>query len=355
MYKNPYENLPDKSYWKKAVGNVSPFNISDMYNPKFPVERDASIAAAGSCFAQHISRNLKSRGYRFLDYEPPMPGLTKEEQNRFGLDLYSARYGNIYSMGQLYQLAQRAFEKYVPEEEYWTKGNRFYDPFRPGVEPNGFDTKEALIKDTKYHLNCVRKLIRDADILIFTFGLTETWISKNDGSILPTCPGTVAGKYDPTRYVFQNSTHSEVLHHAEKFIAFVKKRNPNLKFIFTVSPVPLTATASGEHVLPATIYSKSVLRSVCGELHSKYDFVDYFPSYEIISSYPYRGMFFEPNMRSVTDDGVAFAMSQFFKVHERMQGGSDQSLLDPSRVDEKATDTAENIVCEEEILEAFGN
>ena len=42
--------------------------------------------------------------------------------------------------------------------------------------------------------------------------------------------------------------------------------NENMRFILTVSPVPLVATAGSEHVLAATLYSKSVLRAVAGFL-----------------------------------------------------------------------------------------
>ena len=41
--------------------------------------------------------------------------------------------------------------------------------------------------------------------------------------------------------------------------------NPKARLVLTVSPVPLAATASGSHVLPATIYSKSVLRAAAQE------------------------------------------------------------------------------------------
>jgi hypothetical protein len=44
------------------------------------------------------------------------------------------------------------------------------------------------------------------------------------------------------------------------------------------------------------------------------DDVDYFPSYEIITGFPYRAAFYEPNLRTVTPDGVAFVMRHFFQA-----------------------------------------
>ncbi|WP_428660504.1 GSCFA domain-containing protein [Reyranella sp.] len=53
-----------------------------------------------------------------------------------------------------------------------------------------------------------------------------------------------------------------------------KRRRPGVRFLLTVSPVPLKASASQNHVLAATTYSKSVLRAVAGQLADTYDDVD---------------------------------------------------------------------------------
>ena len=83
--------------------------------------------------------------------------------------------------------------------------------------------------------------------------------------------------------------------------------------VMTVSPVPLTGTASGRHVLQATTYSKAVLRAVAGELAQKYDHIDYFPSYEVITNQAARGCFYEENLRSVRREGVEAVMNIFFQ------------------------------------------
>ena len=358
---HPYEDLPNEAFWRSAVADVSPFNIQDMYKPKFTIGKDTPIAAAGSCFAQHIARNLKARGCNFLDMEQSPPGLSLDQQKNFGFNTYSGRFGNIYSVGQLFQMFQRASGAFKPVETCWEHEGRFYDPFRPAIQPNGFASPEELAADVASHLQCLNQLIRRTEVFIFTFGLTEGWINKEDGSILPTCPGTVVGNYDPDKYKFHNFTHSELLNYAKRFIALASKRNPKMKFIFTVSPVPLTATASGNHVLPATIYSKSVLRGVCGELSETYPQCDYFPSYEIISSHPFGGMFFEPNKRGVTKTGVEHAMGSFFSAHSEISnvqnnpvdGNGITAIMSKPQNSQWAQN--DDVVCEEELLEAFGS
>ena len=60
------------------------------------------------------------------------------------------------------------------------------------------------------------------------------------------------------------------------------------------------------------MYSKSVLRSVAGELSEDIEDIHYFPSYELISSHPSRGMFYENDLRNVSPFGVDFVMNHFF-------------------------------------------
>jgi hypothetical protein len=99
-------------------------------------------------------------------------------------------------------------------------------------------------------------------------------------------------------------------------------------------------------VLPATVYSKSVLRAVAGQLADECEDVDYFPSYEIIASHFSKGFFYEPNLRSVADAGVQAVMRVFF---------AQQGVAAPAEAvrQQKLPPTKEDVVCEEALLEAF--
>jgi hypothetical protein len=183
-------------------------------------------------------------------------------------------------------------------------------------------------------LTKIRELLTRTDVFIFTFGLTECWVSKADGSAYPMCPGTAAGSFDPDKYMFKNLSFKEIYEDTVAFMALAKQFNPKMKFIFTVSPVPLVATASESHVLPATVYSKSVLRAVAGQLHAEFEDVDYFPSYDIITSISARSMFYNPDLRTVNPRGVDYVMSHFFAQHrpfsvEQVPEGNEPVLRDP--------------------------
>jgi GSCFA family protein len=347
---NPYREQPPTAFWKLAVSEKNPFDLKSLYSKKFPIERTDLIASAGSCFAQHIGRHLKSVGYRYLDTEPAPHLLSHEKRTSFGYDMYSARYGNIYTARQLKQLVSRAFGEFKPVDQDWEQDGRFFDAFRPTIEPNGFGSLEELTTLREHHLKSVRELVTNADIFIFTFGLTEAWISKVDGAAYPLCPGTAVGQFDPEKYEFKNFTCSEIVADMAHVIEQISDLNKDVRFIFTVSPVPLVATATSDHVLIATSYSKSVLRAAAGELAMRPN-VAYFPSYEIISTHPMRGIFFQPNLREVNNAGVNHVMTHFFEQHPPPKVNSDSEPINVCGRDEDDDEDA-FVACDEILLEA---
>jgi hypothetical protein len=339
--------------------------VSDLYRKKFEITNETQIMTSGSCFAQHVAAHFRDHGYSVIDAEPPPPGLEGLAAKNFGYSLYSARYGNIYTVRQLLQLLREALEADSAREIIWEKDGRYFDALRPGIEPDGVRRPGEVRQQRRDHLERVRQAIAEADLFIFTFGLTEGWVDREDGTVYPTAPGTIAGTFDSDRYAFVNFGFEEIKADFLEARALLKEHRPELKFLLTVSPVPLTATASGDHVLPATIYSKSVLRAVAGELAAGHDDTDYFPSYEMVATPFLQRRFYEDNLRSVSPDGVASVMEVFFREH-----GSVEPLLDeygrpvdvtrrtgerqpPPPESHLFSEEREEVVCEEILLEAF--
>lgn len=283
-----------------------------MWQP-MPLRKTDKVATAGSCFAQHIGNNLAIRGAAFMDMEPAPPVFESEaEARRWGFGVFSCRYGNLYTSRQLIQLFDEAYGRRSPADLVWEKGGRFFDALRPGIEPVGQEKAESVVDLRRAHLAAVRRMFDELDVFVFTMGLTEGWESTRDGTMFPVAPGTIAGTYNPDDYRFHNLRAAEIRADMEGFWERLRSVNPKARMLLTVSPVPLAATATSNHVLVATTYSKSVLRSVAGELAEDHPDIHYFPSYEIISSHPARGMFYEPDLRNVNMFGVNYVMDHFF-------------------------------------------
>jgi hypothetical protein len=357
---SPYTGRAPRSFWRTGVADQHPITIEDLYVKKFAITAVDRIATAGSCFAQHIAIHLRRNGYTVIDAEPAPPGLDEEAARDFGFGIFSARYGNIYCVRQLLQLAREVYGEFSPQDIVWEKQGRFYDALRPSVEPQGHATPELVHLHRRFHLDRVRHVFETCSVFVFTFGLTEAWLHGPSGTVYPTAPGTIAGTWNPDLHVFTNFTFAEI--HAD-FLAFrdlIRARNPAVKFLLTVSPVPLTATAGSDHVLCATTYSKSVLRAVAGELCMDHPDIDYFPSYEMIATPFSRGFFFESNLRSVNSGGVAQVMRVFFSQHgaaaEESRTGPGSVRSHPRRGSPGMPNrrrSREEVVCDDALLEAF--
>ncbi|WP_083004714.1 GSCFA domain-containing protein [Halomonas sp. GT] len=348
---NPYSSLPEKAFWKKAVASKSMFDISDLWDPKFNIVTNSKVTTFGSCFAQHIGNALKSRGFNWLITELPPGGLSSENRKKFNYEIFSARTGNIYTTSLLRQWVEWALgEKSIPDE-VWEKEGRYYDPFRPVVEPGGFASIDELRKSQMETVLAFRESIKQSTFFVFTLGLTESWFNSKNGYEYPMCPGTAAGEYIEGEHVFKNQQFGDVIKNLNIAMNLMRKENPRIKFILTVSPVPLTATNSDNNVLIATMESKSILRAVAGQAARNQKSVDYFPSYEIINSPVFKGMFFEPNQRSVNPVGVNFVMDHFFSCLESKFGSQVAKKLKASKAKSSKVSDA---VCEEELLNAFG-
>lgn len=312
---SPYADLPDRQYWKPAVAEPYPLAITDLYRKRFDIGADTRVATCGSCFAQHIGKRLNRRGYAYMDVEPAPRGMSGAEASALGYGIYSARYGNVYTSRQLLQLFHRAFGNQQFDELWQNSDGRYIDPFRPNLCGSGETDAGVVRTEQAAHLARVRQMFENLDVFVFTMGLTETWANRQTGAVYPICPGVTAGRFDPTQHEFLNLDYATILDEMEKFLTALADVNPKARVLLTVSPVPLTATAEDRHVLVSTMASKAILRAVADALYHRHGHVDYFPSYDIVMSPPYRSMFFKNNLRSIHEEGVDHVMSHFFAQH----------------------------------------
>lgn len=342
----PYSGLADHHFWRRSIASVEVHRIDPVVRTRFRIAATDRIATAGSCFAQHIARRLQAIGDHYLVVEEGahLPADLRAAR-QYGL--FSARYGNIYTAAQLWQLWREAYGEWAPEEAAWPgRDGGWVDPFRPTVET--FATREATATDRVQHLAAIRHMFESCDILVFTLGLTETWRSLRDGAVYPLAPGVAGGTYDPDRHGFVNYTASDVEDHLNSFLTAAKQRNPHLRVILTVSPVPLAATYEDRSVLVSTTYSKAALRVATEALTRRFDWVDYFPSYEIITGSPTGGLYFGPDDREVNVLGVAHVMRLFQRHYI---DGNETPRVAERITDDRGSDDA--VICDETLIERW--
>lgn len=343
---HPYIDGQPSQFWSRAVTWPAPGQV-DPVTRAVRIEPDAPVATMGSCFAQHIARHLARSGCHYFVPEAAPPGLSEAEAEHRQFGVFSARFGNVYTVRQAVQLFDRAYGRFQPNARAWARGDRWVDPFRPQVEPDGFADVTALEEAREAHLARVREMFEQARWLVFTLGLTEAWTDGRDGAVFPVAPGVSGGRYDTAQHVFVNFGVDEVRRDLDGFIGRLRDVNPGCGLILTVSPVPLIATYEPRHVLTSTTVSKAVLRVAADEAERRHDHVLYFPSYEIVNSPAAGGRYFADDLRQVTEAGVRHVMRMFSRHFLADQRGAAPAFASADAAELQATD----VVCDEETIE----
>lgn len=261
------------------------------HKPKFQIAADEAIFTVGSCFARNVEGVLSARGMT----------LTLEGH---GIEpKYYERYDPATGIGGgvAKGVSRSAFNKYTAAsishelrrvlkgETYQDQGlvelaeDRWFDPHASGLD----HLSKAVALENRAKIDTAVATVKSADVTFITLGLTEGWIDLETGLAMNRHPGVAALKSHGARFQFVDHGFSAILKEMHDTIAVIREEaNPAMKFIVTVSPVPLGATWRPVDVVTANSASKSTLRAVAEELYRTYDFVDYFPSYEIATNSP---------------------------------------------------------------------
>ena len=240
------------------------------------------VGSAGSCFASEISYALQSRNFNYIVTERadnPAEGVIVDCYKAG--DKYAhfcANYGIQFNTPSFRQLAEKAFgtrkfEKLLIQQE----NGLFVDPYRESVF---FTSRKAYLADYEKHVEAIRNALTQCEVFIITLGLNECW-QLSDGSVIARNPRY--GLHPFAKHTVL--TVEENIENVQTFYDLIKKHNPAIKLIISVSPVPFLATGLAEtsHVIAANTHSKAVLRVAAESLVNSNDDMFYLPSYELIT------------------------------------------------------------------------
>jgi hypothetical protein len=116
---NPYKGLDDRCFWSRAMLNPAPGQVDPVVNSR-TITPEQKVATMGSCFAQHLAKHIQSSGLNYYVAENAPQGMDAGEAKGRNYGVFSARYGNIYTVRQATQLFDRAFGAF-PLDGVWEK------------------------------------------------------------------------------------------------------------------------------------------------------------------------------------------------------------------------------------------
>lgn len=215
---------------------------------RFPISHQSKILSMGSCFAQTIGQKMLDAKFDIL-------------VNPFGTIFHPLNLGDL--------LNHTLFGDPLDADGILVRDGLFlhYSTHSDVVGK----TPEELIEDYSQRLKLTKNYLEQGTYLILTLG--TAWIYEH-GEF-----GRVANCHkQPQRLFIKRLADLEEMTSSlgDVFDNF-SKVFPNLKIILTVSPV--------RHIkdgVPENQLSKSLLRVLCHQLEKRFEFVTYFPAYEIM-------------------------------------------------------------------------
>lgn len=243
-----FRRYPPKSQVRASVERVL-----EGWTPATPIIHPLTrVLAIGSCFAANFIEWLIAHDYNLPLKDNPYAGLLR---NAFE------------SASVVAQQFRWAFGEFDPTKALW------------------FDKNKRLVEPTEERRSALQALLEQTEVLVVTLGLSEVWYDTQTGE--PLWRVMPVDYYDPARHAFKVQTVAETVQALEAIDSIRSRYLPNLKILFTVSPLRLRATFRPVSAVTANSVSKAVIRAALDEffrsrsdLNSTYF---YFPSYEIVT------------------------------------------------------------------------
>jgi len=235
-----------------------------------------AIFTVGSCFAREIEKTLHQYGFDLptravLEMDDEFRTMSQNVLNNYGTPSILNEFSWALDPEARFPEEHNFFEIYP---------GKFVDiHMNPTVYPAGVELlrkrRQAL---TKIYCEAAR-----CRVMIVTLGLSEVWFDTKTGLYINGVPRRMMVRREPDRFQLHVLNYQEAGDFLFRTFELLRKTcRPDLRVLLTVSPVPLQATYRAMDVMTANAYSKAVLRAVAEEAAARFEFVEYFPSYESV-------------------------------------------------------------------------
>ena len=179
-------------------------------------------------------------------------------------------------------------------------GRRFVtEKFRANVNPLGVMYNPASIK------SCVDRIDDAPNVTFITLGTNHIYRLKETGEIVDNCR-----KKPQTLFSEEVLTVDECVDYLRQAVKELYGMNPDMKIIFTVSPIRYRKYGYHESQL-----SKAVLQLAADTLVQEGNGkVDYFPAYEIMNDELRDYRFYKADMLHPSDQAVEYIYERFAEI-----------------------------------------
>ncbi|MCG8578867.1 MAG: GSCFA domain-containing protein [Bacteroidales bacterium] len=276
-----------------------------------PLQFDDKLLFIGSCFATNIGAYFQSHCFNAT-------------VNPFGV-LY-----NPFSIANSFE---RLLDEQVFTEDDVLEKDKVYHSFFHHSQFNAND-KDDFLQVVNTSFNKIAGLLKNVDTIIITFGTSWVYEHKQSGMIVSNCHKYPAADFNRFRL-----SVNDIVERYQTVLGRIKDINPKVQFILTVSPV--RHWKDGAH---GNQLSKSTLLLAIDKLVDEFDFVDYFPAYELLLDELRDYRFFADDMLHPSEQAIAFIRSSF--INSRFDEKGKELLEKLSKLNKAADHRPFNIASE---------
>ncbi|MBR3618156.1 MAG: GSCFA domain-containing protein [Bacteroidaceae bacterium] len=228
----------------------------DIPASEWKIPAGAKVLLVGSCFADEIG----------------------EKMVRGGFEATVNPFGTLYNPASIAGSLLRS----ISEREYTPDSPELIQDEMEGIWHSWMHhsvfssrNRSSLIEKVNVTMREVAHFLREADVLIVTFGTAIIYRLKETGMLVANCH-----KQPDSLFVRERMSSYDIVDQWQMLLQLLESVNPKLKIIFTVSPI--RHKRDGYHVNQV---SKGILLQAIDEIinsQSSDHQWDYFPSYEIM-------------------------------------------------------------------------
>ena len=203
----------------------------------------------GSCFAEEIGKKLQERKFKAI----------------------TNPHGISYNPTSISNAITDYLENKIYTQNDLFHHNELWQSFNHHGKFSSTDS-EACLKEINAEINQAHTHLKNAKWLIITFGSTFAYVNKKSNTIVANCHKIPSGEFEKVLL-----SKNQIIVIWNKQLAALKKFNPDLNVLFTVSPVRYVRDGLIENNR-----SKGILLNAVHTLIEQNANCFYFPAYEIV-------------------------------------------------------------------------
>lgn len=240
------------------------------------------IVSIGSCFSENIGQRLIEGKFECIN-------------NPFGI---------IFNPLSIAKLISSSIQSLQLEEAHFITADDYHFHFDLHSEIYS-ESKAQLDGQISQLQDQTRSRLQKADWLLVTFGTAVAYQYTKTGQIVANCHKVPAKEFS------KEMLQADAIQLAwSQLIDELRAINPNLKLIFTLSPVRHT-----KDTLSVNSLSKAILRVACEQIGQAHAGVFYFPSYEIMMDELRDYRFYAKDMIHPSELAIDYIWERFLQTY----------------------------------------